>query len=402
MADNVPVPVRGKREKALRRLIDRALPEWQVFQRRPNGATEHFIFTRKRQLAWMAGVSLLAVWACTTTLMLAHRPDELAAKERELEEMMATTRAAQHRLMSSQKVVGDIAREVDTVHANLMGLAESNASLARDRAPSRPPAVPAVAKVKLGGEPSWNDDGQPGSDEARGMREQVRRLEASLERLRSTYAHVVQATAEVAGGRIGDAERIVGRLGLDAQSLLQRFQRESGRGGPFVALPAALQDGGLSDLLSRMDHWQETKAVLQRLPLGEPLHQVYETNSGFGARNDPLNNRTGVHEGIDFGAPFGSPIYATGEGVVTLAGPWDRYGLTVDIDHGNGISTRYAHLSRIKVREGQKVTRSTVLGLLGNTGRSTGAHLHYEVRVADTPRDPIKFISAGRDAPKVR
>jgi murein DD-endopeptidase MepM/ murein hydrolase activator NlpD len=125
----------------------------------------------------------------------------------------------------------------------------------------------------------------------------------------------------------------------------------------------------------------------------------HEISSGFGTRSDPLNRRTGIHEGIDLSAPHGSPVYATGEGVVEFSGPWDRYGLTVDINHGNGVTTRYAHLSRLKVKEGQKVTRSTVIGLLGNTGRSTGPHLHYEVRLADNAKNPLKFIEAGAHAP---
>ena len=128
----------------------------------------------------------------------------------------------------------------------------------------------------------------------------------------------------------------------------------------------------------------------------------YEINSPFGARSDPLNRRAAIHEGVDLGAPFGSPVYATGEGVVEFAGPWDRYGLTIEINHGGGVVTRYAHLSRIKVKEGQKVTRATVIGMLGTSGRSTGPHLHSEVRLSDTPKDPLKFIAAGEDAPQIR
>ncbi|TAN58146.1 MAG: M23 family metallopeptidase, partial [Magnetospirillum sp.] len=225
-------------------------------------------------------------------------------------------------------------------------------------------------------------------------------LEGSLERLKVAYAQAVQNTNNAASSRIFDAEKMLSRLGIDARLLFDRQQRDGGRGGPFIPLASASGDTGLTGLLDRLDHWSGVKAVMQKMPLGEPLHVDYDVNSGFGTRSDPLNRRTGVHEGVDLGAPFGSPVYSTGEGVVEFAGPWDRYGLTIEINHGGGVSTRYAHLSRIKVKEGQRVTRSTVIGMLGNTGRSTGPHLHYEVRLSDAPKDPLKFIAAGEDAPK--
>lgn len=372
------------------------LPEWQVFVRRPNGSAEHFTVTRKRQLMLLAGIGALAFWAGTATTLLTHRPEELVAKERELEQLMALTRAAQHRLASTEKVVAEIAREVDTVHTNLVTLAQSSDTLAKDRPAAKVPARRATP------EPAYDDDSLPGAAEAKVVRERVRALEASLDRLRVTSAKAVHQTAEAAGDRIAETERQLSRLGLDPNRLVAAPKRSPGQGGPFIPARGG-EEAGMGTLIERMQHWSGMKAAMQRLPLADPIRGFrYDFNSGFGNRNDPLNNRTGVHEGIDLGAPTGTPVYATGDGVVTLAAPWDRYGLTVDISHGNGVVTRYAHLSKIKVKDGQKVSRSTVIGLVGNTGRSTGAHLHYEVRVADVAKDPLKFISVGRDAPKVR
>ncbi len=400
MADERAIPVTGKRIKALGRAVSWMIPEWQVFIRRPDGTAEQFRFTRKRQLAIIAGMCVIAIWAGTVSTLLTRQPDEIAAKERRLEEMMAATRAAQYRLASSQKMVADIAHEVDLVHTNLLVLAESNAALAKDHPAGKP--VLAAARSRVGAEPAWNEDGQPASDEARAVREQVRRLEGSLERLKLAYAQAVQNTDDAASSRIFDAEKMLSRLGIDARQLFDRQQRDGGgRGGPFIPVVASASgDTGLSSLMDRLDHWSGIKAVMQKMPLGEPLRVDYEVNSGFGGRSDPLNHRAGIHEGVDLGAPFGSSVYATGEGVVESAGPRDGYGLTIEIDHGGGVSTRYAHLSRIKVKEGQRVTRATVIGMLGNTGRSTGPHLHYEVRLSDTPKDPLKFIAAGEDAPK--
>lgn len=385
----------GRRAKAIKRAFAHILPEWQVFIRRPDGCADHFKFTVKRQLALMGGIAALTFWAGMAALALNHQPEELAAKERQLEELMASTRAAQHRLDSAQKLVGDVTREIDAVHANLTMLNESQASLSKGK-----PAAAAPGKVKLAAEPSYDDAAQPGGPEAKAVREQVRRLEASLEKLKAAYAEAVRNTASLAGQRVGEAEKQISKLGLDPDRLTAPGPgKHPGQGGPFIPARA---DGGSGELLGNLEKWQAIQGAMQRLPLEVPLRDAYEFNSGFGTRNDPLNNKTGIHEGIDLGGPVGTPVYATGDGVVKLAEPWDRYGNTVDIDHGNGVTTRYAHLQRIKVKVGQRVSRATVIGTLGNSGRSTGPHLHYEVRVADHPRDPLKFISVGRDAPKAR
>ncbi len=389
----------GGKTKAIRRALTDALPDWQVFVRRPDGTAGQFTVRRRHQVVLLAGAAVIALWAAVSTTILVGQPDRLAARERELEEMIAATRAAQARLATTEKLVGDIAHEVDAVHNNLLTLAESSEVLAKD---------PPGAKLARGGaRPRLmpDDDGQPGTPETEAMREQVRRLEESLDRLRISYTRAAQQTANAAASRISQTEQQISRLGIDANRLVQpkRPTTQGGQGGPFIpAHPGEDDRFAMDALIERMQHWNGVKAAMQRLPLGVPIHGEVQINSGFGTRADPLNHRTAIHEGLDFGAPVGTPVYATGEGVVTLAEPWDRYGNTVEIDHGNGVSTRYAHMSRIKVKEGQRVTRSTVVGLVGNTGRSTGAHLHYEVRVSDVPKDPVKFISVGSDVRKNR
>ncbi|MDA8230759.1 MAG: M23 family metallopeptidase [Magnetospirillum sp.] len=384
-------------------MLGAVLPEWQVFIRRPDGRGGHFTFTRRHQtviLGVFAGVSL---WALTVTALLMHRPEEVAVKERQLDKVMASYHAAEQRLETAHRLVGDITHEVDAVHSDLMVLAESSAALTGRHADARPAPSPVPSQISVG-DPAYDDATQPGGAEAKAVRDEVRRLEASLDRLKVTYGRVVQNTAGVANSRIAQAESLLRHIGADPDRLLAENAKRKGMGGPFIpAAQSALGgDSGLDMLLGRMERWNAIKAVLKNVPLAAPLHQAWEVNSPFGARHDPLNNRTGIHEGLDLGAPYGTPVYATAAGIVKMAGPYDRYGNTVDIDHGNGFLTRYAHLSRIKVTVGQAVSTATVIGLLGNSGRSTGAHLHYEVRMIDVPRDPLTFISAGRDAPEIR
>lgn len=385
----------GTRPQRIRKALAEALPDWQVFVRRKDGRPGQFTISHRRQLVLLAGAAVLTVWSGIATVLLLERPAQLAAKEARLDEMLAANQASQSRLASAEKLVADIAREVDSVHTNVVALAESSNNLAKD---------PPGARLARGGAKPRLIEAEDDAPEGRAMRSQVRQLEDSLDRLRQAYTRAAQQTADAAANRISQTEQQISRLGIEpARLVTPASKRSPGQGGPFIPAPGAGDDHFvMGALIERMRQWDGMKAAMQRLPLAVPIHGEYELNSGFGGRADPINHRSAIHEGLDFGAPVGTPVYATGEGLVVFAEEWDRYGNTVEIDHGNGVTTRYAHLSRIKVKEGQRVSRTSVIGLVGNTGRSTGSHLHYEVRVNDTAKDPIKFISVGRDVPKAR
>jgi murein DD-endopeptidase MepM/ murein hydrolase activator NlpD len=136
--------------------------------------------------------------------------------------------------------------------------------------------------------------------------------------------------------------------------------------------------------------------VLRSIPLFAPLDS-FSLMSGFGARSDPFTGQAAMHYGLDLSAPLRTPVMATAPGTVVVAGWRSRYGRMVEIDHGNGLRTRYAHLYKINVRRGQKVDFREPIGLLGSSGRSTGPHVHYEVLVNGEPTDPNKFLRAGKD-----
>ena len=349
---------------------------------------------------------LLAIlaWAATANLLLVQRPAEISARERQLDAEIANLKAAQDRLVVAGGLVSDLTREVNEVHTNLTVLADTHAVLNKDH-DADGKSIP-LAKLQTG------PDGvvQPAADDppaVGAVHSNLRKWRDSLDQLKLTYVQALAQTAALADQRASDVEKSLTRLGVNVENLLHRRSENRGQGGPFVPLTAqSPQDEeankDMAELLARLDHWNDVKALTAALPLAEPLREEWEVNSPFGARFDPLNDSAGVHEGMDMGAPMGTPVYATGEGHVVLASWYDRYGMTVDVDHGNGFVTRYAHLSKINVHVGQKVSRETVVGLLGNTGRTTGAHLHYEVRIDDVPRNPLTYIVAGRDASKAR
>jgi murein DD-endopeptidase MepM/ murein hydrolase activator NlpD len=135
---------------------------------------------------------------------------------------------------------------------------------------------------------------------------------------------------------------------------------------------------------------------MSMLPFASPLNH-YRVSSNYGYRRDPFNNRKAFHNGIDLMAPLGSAVYSTAPGVVKVAGWRGNYGKMVEIDHGNGIKTRYGHLHQLLVKRGQTVKFHQKIGLVGSTGRSTGPHVHYELMVGRKFYDPKKFLLVHRN-----
>ena len=197
------------------------------------------------------------------------------------------------------------------------------------------------------------------------------------------------ATVAVATGRMAQLERVLASTGIDVRRLFAQFGVNGGEGGPFVPVPA----GGVPTLSP------EKLAALARLvnvlPISSPLAS-YHLGSPFGVRGDPMNGDREFHTGIDMLAPYMSPVEATAPGVVTFAGYRNDYGKVVEIDHGHGIATRYAHLHRFVVSVGEHVAARQQIGFLGSTGRATGPHVHYEVLVNGEPQDPEKFLGLAR------
>lgn len=223
-------------------------------------------------------------------------------------------------------------------------------------------------------------------------------LKGRLASMEDTQLALFEKFSSLARDRIGEITDALSDAGLKVDDLIEE-QRDGAKGGPFI--PADMgnwKEGALRrSLVSLNDdvaQWNALQSLAETLPLGKPLRDYYITSS-FGRRKDPVTGRVAVHEGLDLGAPFKSPVYATGQGKVIYAGWRGSYGRLVEIDHGNGLKTRFGHLNKVLVRKGDRVDQTTRIGLMGNSGRSTGPHLHYEVRVEGRPQNPRKFIKAG-------
>ena len=235
-----------------------------------------------------------------------------------------------------------------------------------------------------------------------GLRGQLARLAHETERLRSQRDSAQSWLEDWVLGSVEALEQLLVGTGADVKELLARAGDASapGQGGPLqVAAPEGVAAAAPPSEADPIGRNVERLATLQRiaraLPLASPLDQFHVT-SPYGKRRDPFTTSWAFHPGVDLGAPRESPVLATAPGQVVFAGISGPYGNVVEIDHGMGIVTRYAHLGTVEVALGEEVEFRHQLGMVGNTGRSTSRHLHYEVRIDDKAFDPANFLHAGR------
>ncbi len=184
--------------------------------------------------------------------------------------------------------------------------------------------------------------------------------------------------------RSGLIQRMMDKIGV---KINESSKSDSGSGGPYLAP----REDSSKELLYRSDRYLETVA---HLPLGRPIPGL--VTSRFGPRSDPITGKEGFHSGVDMRGAYGQKIVATANGTVKRAGRNGSYGNFVEIDHGNGYSTRFGHMKKILVKRGQKIRRGDTVGFVGNTGRSTGPHLHYEVCFNRKPINPSKFMQVDK------
>ncbi|MCH8950653.1 MAG: peptidoglycan DD-metalloendopeptidase family protein [Proteobacteria bacterium] len=224
---------------------------------------------------------------------------------------------------------------------------------------------------------------------------EVARLTGSIGRMADRHERLLSRLDVAARTGLAGLETLFGRSNIDLDRILAQARRDySGSGGPFVPLTAADGDAAgdtrVAALMENLETVNLMRFAAERLPFGSPVIGGRRT-SGFGPRGRSM------HTGLDIAAPRGTPIYATADGIVTFAGRQRGYGRVVKIRHAFGFETVYAHLNRARVKVGQRVGRGDRIGDMGSTGRSTGNHVHYEIRIDNKPVNPVKFIEAARD-----
>lgn len=428
----------------LNRLLERRFPERRVFLRSDTD-TRFIRLTPSAQFVGFSGSALLVGWAIVATAIIAMDAvgsgsiREQAAREQALYETRINalagerdTRAneafqAQERFAAALKQVSqmqtallkseerrrELERGIEVVHATLSESMSRRAALETQVATLEGEIAGAadttnrmasldtyttldVLTEALTTTAAERDMLALAAQEAEKIAENLdlerRLLEEKNDRIFSQLEDAVAVSME-------PLDKMFRNAGLQPDHILDTVRRGySGQGGPLTPItfstkgrepdPDSLRANGI---LNQMDRLNVYRIAAQKVPFGMPLKSSFRYTSGFGPRWGRM------HEGTDFAAAYGTPIYATADGVVIKAGWSSGYGRLVKIQHEFGIETRYAHQAKILVKEGQRVSRGQQIGAMGNSGRSTGTHLHYEVRVGGKAVNPMTYIKAAKD-----
>ena len=348
---------------------------------------------------WIAvgTVVIMAGWSVTAATYLAFRDDLLrtliahqAEQQFAYEDRIAELRAQIDRTTSRQLLDQEqFEQKLDELMRRQAALEQRSAALGNVADPATTGSIGSSALKPINElAPSRSDRGRQSSIGAT-----LGRLQASLDRVERRQSVTLAQMEDRYQGKARRIRAVLADLGLKLDVT------PPATGGPFVPvkLPAAnegFERALLRTSLARADA-DELSAMLLSVPVRKPVMGEIDETSPFGIRMDPFVHEAAMHTGIDFRGDVGEPVHATAAGTVDIAGWNGGYGKMVEIDHGNGLATRYAHLSEIDVGVGDKVRIGQVVGLIGTTGRSTGPHLHYETRVNGEPVNPQKFLDAG-------
>lgn len=354
----------------------RYFPEHQIYLRR-NGRVHLIKIGTRVQLMAAGATALVALWMGAATMNMVANADAdevIAAKQAELARMERQVAAMKADVTDLRGDVLTTAQRIEQRQAFLAKLLSGQANL-QQLAAIMPKAGPAVAA---------HADAPHAS-----LLEPFAKLE------REQLAFVDKATA-AAEARYRDTQALIRRLGLEPNRFVS--QSTFAMGGPLLPAdakgsPLAGAEPKFKELFLSWKKVEQLEEALVSIPSFRPVKRAAYTSS-FGVRYDPFNGNTAMHAGIDMAGPIGEPIYASADGVVHTSGWGGAYGNMIDIGHGRGIATRYGHLSRVLVRAGDRVKKGEVIGHMGSTGRSTGSHLHYEVRIDGRAVDPMPFLEA--------
>ena len=430
----------------LHALLERYFPERRVFLRSDSDTRFIRLKSESQLLAFLGGSAIVA-WAIIATAVLAmdsigsgnfreqakrdQRTYEarLNALEEERDKRAEEALAAQNRFNSALKQISVMQtqllasetrrRELETgieVIQSTLRRAMGERDAARTEAEALARALDDGGDAPLPGQPDGAaDDGALDfltaalTDTAR-QRDQIEKdaqeallqadeMAARIQLMEDQNEQIFRQLEEAMTISVEPLDKMFSAAGLNTDTLIDTVrQGYSGQGGPLMPLSFSTRGEDPSAdalranrILNQMDTLNLYRIAATRAPFAMPVKSSFRYTSGFGMRWGRM------HSGTDFAAPHGTPIYSTADGVVVHAGWQSGYGRLVKIQHEFGIETRYAHMSKIRVKKGQRVSRGDRIGDMGNTGRSTGTHLHYEVRVGGKAVNPMIYIKAANN-----
>ena len=431
----------SRRSGNIRRVLSRIFKERQIYHR--SDGVVHFIsMSSKTQIALAVIVGAALLWVAYASVNVVFKEQIIVAKDRD-SRIMETTYSK--RLNDAQRAYDDVSElnqiikqnfdetmaDISARHQLLQNMVERKASIDQgldalakglsaaggpsgqrptngnrvmiDVAPGEP--TPRQSRLnaarKQGADQVRRDNAAPQNGEASDAIKSMNKAAADL----YTEQMLLLATLEEkANAQREHLSLILASAGVPVESIVTPAKISNtvlAQGGPFIDIAAGDEAASVfyrhvNRTATAVDELAAINSAFQHVPLSSPLIVGRRYTSGFGIRRDPINGKYSRHNGIDFAAPWASPITATADGVVKFAGTRSGFGRVVEINHGNGFITRYAHMNRISVKTGQKIKLHDKVGELGSSGRYTGPHVHYEVLFKGKPLNPRRFIEAGR------
>ncbi|MGE0407752.1 MAG: M23 family metallopeptidase [Amphiplicatus sp.] len=432
----------SRKSGRIRRIISRFFKERQIYHR--SDGVVHFIsMSTKTQIALATVIGSFLLWVAYASVNVVFKEQIIVAKERD-SRVMETSFTKQ--LHKQQRAYDDVSSlnvilqqefdatmaEISARHQTLKAMVERKAAvdqsidalaqgLAKAGAPNgaKPvngnrvmidplpaEATPRQSRLSILRRQAIEESTRERADLPAGAAAAgaIQKMQAAAADLYVEQMLLLASLEERATHKINELQTILASTGVAASDVIAPAKITNlvlAQGGPFIdasnfsdASTAFFRHANRAGVI--VDELATIEDAVARIPLSSPLTVSRRFTSGFGVRRDPITGRNANHFGIDFAAAWASPVTATAAGVVRYAGMRSGWGRMVEIDHGNGFVTRYAHLSRISVQAGQKVALHDKVGELGSSGRSTGPHVHYEILLKGKPRNPRRFIEAGR------
>jgi len=380
-------------------------PERQLYLR-SGGEVKYYLFTTRLQLAITSLLTFMALWSLYTmiNLFIGFNPlttssqrfkQQEASFERQLADARAKEEKAQLLLAEQRSSFEEMARGFEEKHQALSKIKQSTEAIAT----SRPVLSYADNRVLM---TPVSRDYSP--RKARRSFESTSELatgldiDSSLNSLSDTQNKTLASAEDDTLERIERHRALIQQTDLNIDTILE--ENPFGKGGPYLPVDTSnLNENGFaprtSSIQARLAEVDALEKAVSSLPLAQPVPSDSYRTSGFGLRRDPFTKRPTQHQGIDFGGQRNTPILATADGTISRVGRNGAYGKTIEIDHGHGFKTRYAHLHKTYVKRGQKIKKGEKIAGMGSTGRSTATHLHYEVHFQGRQYDPAKFLKAG-------
>ena len=358
-------------------LVDRLrawFPDREFFMRSQGQVRFIKVTAKVQMIAASVVLAALVAWGLSMAVMgwLQYRAaaDRLSLLDRE-----ATVAKAESRVGEYRKDIGAVADDLKRRQTFIEEMVDSLPADARD------------------GETVSNSTGEAAKtvDKVSALIPEA----AALARIEARQLDFVEKLTRYADRRSERSARAIRQLGLDPNAMVRAAGRQA-MGGPLERLSTG-HDGSIDPRFERLGLSLARMEALDRSLAGIPQYRpanVEMLTSSYGVRRDPFTGAAAMHSGLDFRGPIGAPIYAAAKGKVSYVGQRSGYGNVVEISHGNGLVTRYAHMSRFASRVGQEVAPGDVIGAIGSTGRSTGPHLHFEVRINGRAVNPRPFLEA--------